>query len=59
MWEIVTEATVSWNYSFTHATNKHVRRECMTYWPKDDLYLPAWTDQDYAYGMQATRSPIV
>ena len=30
----------------------------MTYWPKDDTYLPAWTDQNYAYGMRSTSSAL-
>lgn len=59
MWEIITEASVSWNYSYTHATNRHVKRECVTYAPYDDKYLTAWTDQEYCYGMRSTRSPIV
>ena len=51
MWEITTEATVSWNYSYTHATNRHCKRECVTYGPADDKYLAAWVDQNYAFGM--------
>lgn len=55
MWEIVTEAHVSWNYSYTHATNKHVKRECVTYFPYEDKYLAAWQDQEYAFGYRSTR----
>lgn len=59
MWEVITEATVAWNYSYTHATGRHVKRECMTYFPYDDKYLSAWSDQEYAYGYRSTRSPVV
>ena len=57
MWEVITEASVAWNYSYTHATNRHVKRECVTYFPYADQYLGD-ADQEFAYGYRSTRNPI-
>lgn len=57
MWDIQTKCDVTWTFAFD-TTNKQVRREFQTYWPNDNHFLEAWTDQSYCWGYRNSITKV-